>query len=82
MTKGKQVTEVGLKRMPAEQITEGHCDITITYFRVIRSFSELVYVDRRQNRSAVTKGERFHHLLACQPGPYTIASHLEGCRSL
>lgn len=47
MTKGKQVTEVGLKRMPAEQIAEGNCDITITYFGVIRSFSELVYVERR-----------------------------------
>ena len=47
MTKGKQVTEVGLKRMPAEQITEGSCDITVTYFGVIRRFSEPVYVERR-----------------------------------
>ena len=47
VTKSKQVTEVGLKRPPAEQITEDNCNITITYFGVIRSFSELVYVERR-----------------------------------
>ena len=34
-----------------------------------------------QNRSTVTKGEHFYHLLGCQPGPCTTASHLEGCRA-
>ena len=32
-----------------------------------------------QNRSTVTKGEHFYHLLGCQPGPRTTASQLEGC---
>ena len=47
VTKGKQVTEVGLKIPPPEQMTEDNCNITITYFGVIRNFSELVYVERR-----------------------------------
>lgn len=32
--------------MPAEQITEGNCDVTVIDFGVIRSFSELVYVEK------------------------------------
>lgn len=38
---------MGLRGAPAEQIAEDDCNITVTYFGVIGSFSELVYVERR-----------------------------------
>lgn len=43
---------MGIKRAPAEQVTQDNCNITITYSGVIRSFSKLGYVERRAKTRA------------------------------